>query len=80
MRFSFALRLNLAVLAACAVLTAQVAPPRVIGPPDRPEVQAPPVVQPQRQGQPAQQPAQPGAQPGAPGAPPATQQQGASAR
>ena len=35
MRLSFPLRLNLAVLAACAVLTAQVAPPRVIGdPPD----------------------------------------------
>src|SRR5580765_8258576 len=78
MRFPFALRLNLAVLASCAVLTAQVAPPRVIGPPDRPETQALPISQqppqqPQRPGQPAQQPAQPGA------AQPGTQPQGAPA-
>ena len=55
MRLSFALRLTLAVLAACAVLSAQVAPPRVIGPPDRPETAPKPgcrIPQPQRrQGQ-----------------------------
>ena len=78
MRLSFALRLNLAVLAICAVLTAQVAPPRVIGPPDRPS-QQPPVVQPPRRGS-RQQPGQPAAQPAAqPGAQPATQPQGAPA-
>jgi general secretion pathway protein D len=79
MRFSFALRLNLAVLAICAVLTAQVAPPRVIGPPDRPETQTLPISQqpPPRPGQPAQQPGQQPAQPGA--AQPGTQPQGAPA-
>ena len=79
MRFPFALRLNLAVLATCALLAAQVAPPRVIAPPDRPDAAPPSVVQPQRPGQPAPQPGQPGAQPAAPGAQPPTQPQGAPA-
>src|ERR1035441_9656446 len=58
MRFPFDFRLMVAALAASAVLSAQVAPSRVIGPPDPPQQlqQQPP--------QPQQQPPQP-AQPGA---------------
>src|ERR1017187_4493747 len=64
MRFPFDFRLMVAALAASAVLSAQVAPSRVIGPPDPPQ---------QPQPQPQQQPPQP-AQPGAsqPQTPPAT--------
>src|SRR5271165_6180262 len=55
MRLSFDLRLILATLVAGAALSAQVAPSRVIGPPDLPEPPKPPT---------QQQPGQPGTQPG----------------
>jgi general secretion pathway protein D len=94
MRLSLPIRLTLAGLAAYAVLLAQPAPPRVFGPPDRPETAPKPVVpNPLAPQQPpaqpgAQQPAQPGAQqpgqpaaqqPAQPGAQPATQPQTAPA-
>src|SRR5260370_35905491 len=63
MRLSFDLRLILATLVAGAALSAQIAPSRVIGPPDPPEQPKPPT---------PQQPGQPGTQPGAQ---PATQAQ-----
>ena len=62
MRFSFDLRLILATLVAGAALSAQVAPSRVIGPPEPPEQPKP--ATPQQPGQPgAQQGTQPGTQP-----------------
>jgi general secretion pathway protein D len=64
MRFPFHLRLILVTLAASAVLAAQVAPSRVMGPPDQAPQQPP-------------KPATP--QPGQPGAQPATQPQNAPA-
>ncbi len=84
MRLSFAIRLTLAGLAASAVLVAQPAPPRVFGPPDRPETAPKPVVPNPVQQPPAAQPGQPGAQPGAqqpaqPGTQPAVQPQAAEA-
>jgi general secretion pathway protein D len=57
MRFKFDLRLILAALAASAVLSAQVAPSRVVG--------GPPPDQPQQTQQPPQAPQQPAQQPGA---------------
>ena len=60
MRLSFLIRLTLAGLAATVVLLAQPAPPRVFGPPDRPEVAPKPVVPNPAQ---PQTPAQQGAHP-----------------
>src|ERR1035438_3288862 len=71
MRFPFDFRLMVAALAASAVLSAQVAPSRVIGPPDPAEQQPPKPATPPQPGQPAQ--------PGQPGQPAATQPQNAPA-
>src|ERR1035441_4465301 len=54
MRFPFDFRLMVAALAASAVLSAQVAPSRVIGPPDPAEQQPPKPATPPQAGQPAQ--------------------------
>ncbi len=65
MRLSFDLRLILATLVAGAALSAQVAPSRVIVPPEVAPQQPPkPATPPQPGQQPVQQPGQPGAQPG----------------
>src|ERR1022692_3554810 len=53
MRFPFDFRLMVAALAASAVLSAQVAPSRVIGPPDPAEQQPPKPATPPQTGQPA---------------------------
>src|ERR1035438_8832006 len=71
MRFPFQFRLIVAALAASVVLSAQVAPSRVIGPPDPAEQQPPKPATPPQPGQPAQ--------PGQPGQPAATQPQNAPA-
>jgi general secretion pathway protein D len=76
MRLSFPIRLTLAGLAASLALVAQPAPPRVFGPPDRPEAAPKPVVpNPAQQQPPAQPGARPAGQPAAqqPGAQPGTQ-------
>src|SRR4051812_45816165 len=85
MRLSLAIRLTLAGLAASVVLIAQPAPPRVFGPPDRPETAPKPVApNPATPQTPAQQGARPAGQPAGqpavqqpaqPGAQPATQPQ-----
>src|ERR1022692_2876138 len=54
MRFPFDFRLRVAALAASAVLSAQVAPSRVIGPPDPAEQQPPKPATPPQAGQPGQ--------------------------